>query len=302
MVMKIRTIGRHIREGFKNLGRNGWMTVASIMSVTITLLILGVFLLLALNVNNMAQELEDQVEIRAFLDLESGPQERQEVEKKLKAIPEVDQQSITFVPKDEGIEQFIEDMGEQGQYFEEFKQENNPLPDVIVVQALSPQDTEKLAKQIEKLDHIYKVNYGAGKVEKLFAVTSTMRNIGVIFIVGLAFTAMLLIANTIKLTIVARSREIEIMKLVGATNSFIRWPFFIEGLLLGVIGSITPIIILLVGYKQLLAVTGEALSINFFALLPLYPLAYQVALLLLGIGAFIGVWGSLTSVRRFLKV
>lgn len=300
--MKIRTLSRHIREGFKNLARNGWMTVASVMSVTITLLILGVFLLLAMNVNQFAQELEGQVEIRAFLDLESGAEERQAVEQKLKSIPEVDQASITFVPKDEGIEQFIEDMGEQGQYFVEFKDENNPLPDVLVIQTINPQDTERIAKQIEQFDHIYKVNYGAGKVDKLFAVTNTMRNVGVIFIVGLAFTAMLLIANTIKLTIVARSREIEIMKLVGATNSFIRWPFFIEGLLLGVLGAITPIVILLLGYQQLLLAVGETLSINFFALLPIYPLAYQIAGLLLGIGAFIGVWGSVTSVRRFLKV
>ncbi|GAA0368289.1 permease-like cell division protein FtsX [Bacillus horti] len=298
--MKIRTLGRHVREGVKNLGRNGWMTVASALSVTITLLILGIFLLLAMNVNSFAQEIEDQVEIRVFLDLESGEEEIAAVEQGLEALSGV--RAITYVPKDEGIENFISSMGEQGQHFEEFKDDNNPLPDVFVVQAIDPHGTEQLAQQIEQFDHVYRVNYGAGTVERLFAVTNTVRNIGLIFIIGLAFTAMLLIANTIKITIVARSREIEIMKLVGATNMFIRWPFFIEGLLLGIMGSIIPIAILLVGYQQLLEAVGQTLEIHFFALLPIYPLAYQISGLLLGIGAFIGIWGSITSVRRFLRI
>jgi cell division transport system permease protein len=300
MVMKIRTLGRHAREGVKNLGRNPWMTFASIFSVAITLLILGIFLLLALNVNHIAEEFENQVEITMFLELTSGPKEIAEVEKKLLAIPEIE--SITFVSKEEGIEHFIETMGDQGSYFSDFKDENNPLPDSFVVQTSTPQDTPEIAQRIERFDHIYKVNYGAGIVEKLFAVTNTVRNIGMIFIIGLAFTAMLLIANTIKITIVARKREIEIMRLVGATNSFIRWPFFVEGLILGVVGAIIPIGVLFFGYQQLLVTMGEYLSIHFFELLPIFPLAYNLAVLLLGIGAFIGVWGSMMSVRRFLRI
>jgi cell division transport system permease protein len=302
MVMKIRTLGRHVREGVKNIGRNGWMTMASVISVAITLLILGIFLLLALNVNFIADKYEDQVEIRFYLDLTSGEEERHIVEQKLGAIPEVDQESIVFIPKEEGLEQWIDSMGEQGKYFEDFREDSSFLPDTYVVQALDPQKTADVAKRIEKFEHVYKVIYGEGTVEKLFAITNTVRNIGLIFIIGLAFTAMFLIANTIKITIIARSKEIEIMKLVGATNGFIRWPFFIEGLLLGMIGALIPIGVLVFGYQQLLYGVGDYLKINFFELLPMYPLAYEMALLLLSIGAFIGIWGSLMSIRRFLRV
>lgn len=298
--MKIRTVGRHVREGVKNIGRNGWMTVASVISVTITLLILGVFVLLALNVNFIADQLEDQVEIRVFLELTTDESEREGVERKLGAIPEIE--SIAFISKEVGIEEFIESMGEQGKHFEEFKDENNPLPDVYLIQTSRPQDSAYVAQRIETFENVYRVNYGAGTTEKLFAITQMVRNIGLVFIIGLAFTAMLLIANTIKLTIISRQREIGIMKLVGATNTFIRWPFFIEGMLLGIIGALIPIGVLFVGYQQLLRAVGDYLKINFFELLPLHPLAFEMSMLLLGLGAFIGIWGSVTSVRRFLRV
>lgn len=291
---------RHGREGVKNLGRNTWMTFASILSVTITLLILGIFLLFAQNINHMAGKLENQVEITLFLDLTSGPAERKQVEKQLQAIPEIE--SIDFVPKEEGIEDFIDSMGEQGRYFHDFKGENNPLPDIYVVKTSTPQDVPLVAEKISKIPFVYKVNYGAGMVEKLFAITDTIRNVGLIIIIGLAFTAMLLISNTIKITIVARRREIEIMRLVGATNSFIRWPFIFEGLFMGVVGALIPIGVLYFGYKQLFEEIGEYLKVHFFEILPILPLIYDMGIVLLMIGAFIGVWGSVMSVRRFLKI
>jgi cell division transport system permease protein len=297
--MKIRTIGRHVREGVKNLGRNGWMTFASISAVMITLLILGVFLLLAMNVNYLAQTIEKQVEIRVFLDVLADKPAIDQVEAKIKGLPQVE--SVKFVSKEEGLKQFKESLGEKAYLFEGLEKEN-PLPDSFVVKTKLPQDTSMVAKQIEKWQYVSGVNYGAGTVEKLFAATSTIRNVGIIFIVGLAFTAMFLIANTIKLTIVARRREIEIMKLVGATNWFIRWPFFVEGLLMGIIGALVPIIMLSVSYYYLLNAMKNNLTLSFFKLLPLFPLVYQVALALIAIGAFIGIWGSLVSVRRFLRV
>ncbi|MDA5110619.1 permease-like cell division protein FtsX [Brevibacillus thermoruber] len=298
--MKIRTLGRHVREGVKNLGRNGWMTFASISAVTITLLILGVFLILAMNVNYLAQTVEKQVEIRVFLDTLATPENVKQVEQNIRAIPKVE--SVAFIPKAEGLKQLKESMGEKAYLFEGLEKEN-PLPDSFVVKTKLPQDTAEVAGQIQKLEFVESVNYGQGTVEKLFAATSTIRNVGIAFIVGLGFTAMFLIANTIKLTIVARRREIEIMKLVGATNWFIRWPFFVEGLLMGLLGALIPIVLLTVSYYYLLdAVYSSMPAVQLFKLLPLFPLAYQVALILAAIGAFIGIWGSLVSVRRFLRI
>jgi len=298
--MKIRTLGRHVREGVKNLGRNGWMSFASISAVAITLLILGVFFILAMNVNYFAQSVEKQVEIRVFLDVLATKENVQQVEENIKAIPKV--ASVTFIPKDEGLKQFKESLGEKAYLFEGLEKDN-PLPDAFVVKTTLPQDTSAVAAQIKKLEFVNNLNYGEGTVEKLFAVTGAVRNVGIAFIVGLGFTAMFLIANTIKLTIVARRREIEIMKLVGATNWFIRWPFFVEGLLMGIAGALIPTIMLGVGYYYLLdAIHSSFEASQLFKLLPLFPLVNQVALALLAIGAFIGIWGSLVSVRRFLRV
>jgi cell division transport system permease protein len=298
--MKIRTLGRHVREGVKNLARNGWMTFASISAVTITLLILGVFLILAMNVNYIAQTVEKQVEIRVFLDVLATKENIQAVEQNIRAIPKVE--SVTFISKEEGLKQFKQSLGEKAYLFEGLEQDN-PLPDSFVVKTKQPQDTAAVAKQIKQLQYVTGVNYGEGTVEKLFAATSTIRNVGIGFIVGLGFTAMFLIANTIKLTIVARRREIEIMKLVGATNWFIRWPFFVEGLLMGICGALIPIVMLGVSYYYLLdAIQSSLPTAQLFKLLPLFPLVSEVALALLAIGAFIGIWGSMVSVRRFLRI
>lgn len=302
--MKLSTLGRHVREGFKSIGRNGWMTVASITSVSITLLILGVFILVAFNINFLLGKLEEQVEIRAFVDLTASEAEVAQVQRALERLEGVAE--VTFISKEEGMQAYIASMGEVGEHLREFAtEENNPLPDSFVIKALDPRDTAIIAQQVDELEHIYKVRYDSATTETLFAITSTIKNVGIIFIVGLAFTAMLLIANTIKLTIFARRREIEIMRLVGATNGFIRWPFFIEGLLLGVIGSSIPILLLTLGYQQVVNQVDrfrEYFPLADFELLPFYPLAWQLALMLVCIGAFIGIWGSLISVRRFLKI
>lgn len=295
--MKIRTLGRHVNQGFKNLARNGWMTFASVSAVTITLFILGVFLLLAMNVNHIANIVEDQVEINVFLDLTAEDDEIERVQNELQKIPEVD--SIIYVPKEQGLMEFKEGFGEKSDLLDGLEEEN-PLPDKFIVKTKDPQQTGMVADRIVKLPHVSEVNYGKDTVDKLFKVTNTIRNFGLIFIVGLAFTAMFLISNTIRLTIVARRNEIEIMKLVGATKWFIRWPFFVEGLLMGVIGAIIPAVLLLLGYYALLQVMEG--DILFLQLLPFYPLSYQIAGILLGIGAFIGMWGSMMSVRRFLKI
>lgn len=297
--MKIRTFGRHINKGIKNIGRNGWMTFSAISAVTVTLLILGVFLLLALNVNHMIDVVENQVEITAELDYQVTQAQVDTIEQEMKNIDGV--KTVQYVSKAEGLQQLRKNFGDEAYLLDGLDNEN-PLNDIFIVKVYNPNSIDTIAKKITQMDQISYVDYGKVTVNKLFKVTKWIRNIGIIFIVGLAFTAMFLISNTIKMTIYARRREIEIMKLVGATNWFIRWPFFIEGLLLGIIGAATPIAILDVGYMLLLGQLSSRLSFSFIELLPLFPLVYQISILLLIIGSFIGIWGSMTSVRRFLKI
>lgn len=295
----INALGRHLRESVKSLARNAWMTFASVSAVTVTLILVGTFLVIMMNLNHVADNLENDVEIRVHVDVTAKEDAQAKLKSDIEKIKQVD--TVVFSPKDKELTNLVESLGEEGKSFELFEQ-NNPLNDVFVVKAKNPQDTDQIAAKIEKLDNAAKVKYGQEEVEKLFEVISIARNIGIALIIGLVFTAMFLISNTIKITIFARRHEIEIMKLVGATNGFIRWPFFLEGLLLGVLGATVPIILIVTGYQTLYKWALPKLQGSFVEFLPFSPFVYQVSALLLLIGALIGVWGSLMSVRKFLKV
>ena len=297
--MKISTLGRHFRESFKNIARNGWMTFASISAVTVTLLLVGVFLVIMMNLNHIADNVQNDVEIKAFLDNAADDADRVSIEKDLKKISGVD--TVVFSPRDKELDNLIDDLGENGDVFKPFEQDN-PLRDAYIIKTKTPEDVVKVAKKIEKIELVQSVNYGQGFVENLFSFVDIARNIGLVLIAGLLFTAMFLISNTIKITIVARSKEIEIMRLVGATNSFIRWPFFLEGLWLGVFGSIVPIALISIFYSQLYTWAMPQFTIKYLEMLPTGTFILQVSIALLLLGAIIGMWGSLMSVRKFLKV
>ncbi|MCM3763402.1 permease-like cell division protein FtsX [Neobacillus niacini] len=297
--MKIRTIGRHARESLKSIGRNGWMTFASVSAVTVTLILVGVFFVIMMNLNRVAETIEQDVQIRVHIDVAATEDDQGSLKSRLEAMPEV--KTVKFSPKEKELQDLVKSMGEEGKAFKLFEQDN-PLNDVFIVKTEKPQDTMKVAKKAEKLDYVTKVKYGQGKVEKLFSFIKASRNVGVVLIFGLLFTAVFLISNTIKITIIARRREIKIMRLVGATNGFIRWPFVLEGLWLGIIGSILPIVLIGIAYYRAYDYIGPRLTGTFIRILPFDPFVFQLSGILLLMGAVIGVWGSLMSVRKFLKV
>ncbi|PAM93360.1 cell division protein FtsX, partial [Flavobacterium sp. IR1] len=152
------------------------------------------------------------VEIRAYIELTATPEQQEELRTQIENTPNVE--SVTFLSKDEGLDQLIDSLNEAGSAFESIREEN-PLNDAFIVRAASPQLTESISQQIDEMPYVESTNYGQDFVERLFAFTDLARTIGVILIVGMMFTAMFLIANTIKITIIARKREIQIMKLVG---------------------------------------------------------------------------------------
>lgn len=305
--MKFSTILRHIREGAKNIIRNGWMTFASMSSIFISLFILGIFVLLAMNVNSMADQIESKVQIRVFLQTNVEDTKITELQNKIGNITEVSK--VTLVSKEEGLMLLREAMGEEnGDWLEGYNNENNPLPVSYTVEVYDPQTVEVVAKGIEEInkadgtDPIFRVKYGQGTVETLFKVTNAVRNIGFVVVIGLGVTAMFLISNTIKMTIIARRREIGIMKLVGATNAFIRWPFFIEGALIGLISSILTAAAVIGSYAQIIKLTQLELSLMLINLVPIKEAGYTSGLIIIAIGTLIGIWGSTISVRKYLKV
>lgn len=294
--MKARTLTRHFRESLKSLGRNGWMTFASVSAVTVTLLLVGVFVLIMMNLNKVADDLENDVEIKTFVSLETDEAGINNLEEKIEQLPGVD--SINYSTKEDELADLVLDFGDELSLFEQ----SNPFFDVFYVKATEPQQTEQVANEIAQLENIEEVKYGEGKIEKLFNFLNGGRNVGLVLILALLFTAMFLISNTIRITIVARRHEIEIMKLVGATNWFVRIPFILEGMWLGLLGSIVPIGLVTVLYYNVTKLAQPKLSGELFQLLDFAPFIYQVSALILLMGVFIGIWGSFMSIRKFLRV
>ncbi|MCJ8007642.1 permease-like cell division protein FtsX [Lederbergia wuyishanensis] len=295
--MKARTLRRHLRESFKSLRRNGWMTFASVSAVTVTLLLVGVFFVILMNMNKFASDLEKDVEIRTHIDLTASKKDQENLKQKIEKLDLVE--SIKYSSKEDELKHLIKTMGKEWNFIEK---QDNPLHDVFIVKTKKPTDTPIVAEQIRKMEFVHSAEYGEKKVEKLFKVLKTSRNIGLVLIIGLLFTAMFLISNTIKITIFARRREIEIMKLVGATNWFIRWPFLFEGIWLGILGSIIPIGIVASGYYYAYDFMEMRIPRQVVQPLEYTPFVYEVSLIMLLIGVIIGGWGSFISVRRFLKV
>ncbi|MFC5700822.1 permease-like cell division protein FtsX [Cohnella faecalis] len=304
--MIFNSVVRHLREGGKNVARNGWMSFASMSSIGVSLFILGVFLLLAINVNKLADQIEQQVQIRVYLKLDTEQAKIDEIERQIKRIPEV--KSVTFVSKEEGLERLRKNLGDNGSALQGYEDDKNPLPDGFDVEVFSPQKIDFAAKQITALNgkdpeqSIWDVKYGEETVKKLFKITNAVRNIGLVIVLGLAVMAMFLISTTIKMTILARRREISIMKMVGATNSFIRWPFFIEGVLIGIIGSVITVALLLYGYARIVSTSKVDMGLMMIELSSVNEVAWTVGGTIVGIGILLGVWGSVISVRKYLKV
>lgn len=294
--MKFRTFRRHLRESFKSMRRNGWMTFASTSAVTVTLLLVGVFFVIMMNMNKFATDIENDVEIRTHIDLTATPKDQEALKKKIVALDHVE--SVKFSSKEAELNHLIKQLGDDWKLYEQ----ENPLYDVFIVKTKNPIDTPHVAKAIRSFNFVNSAEYGEKKVENLFNILKISRNVGLVLIIGLLFTAMFLISNTIKITIFARRREIEIMKLVGATNWFIRWPFLFEGIWLGVLGAILPIAIVASGYYYAYDFMASRIPGELIQPLKYSPFAYQIGAVLLLIGVIIGGWGSFMSVRRFLKI
>lgn len=294
--MKARTLGRHFRESFKSLGRNSWMTFASASAVTVTLLLVGVFVMIMMNLNKVADDLEKDVEMKVLVELTADDVMISQIEEDIKSINGVS--TVVYSTKEAELEDLIKDFGENMGLSEQ----NNPLRAAFYVKAKDPLETKAVAQRVERVKNVYSVEYGETQIKKLFNFLDLARNIGLGLILALLFTAMFLISNTIRITIVARGREIEIMKLVGATNWFVRVPFILEGMWIGILGAIVPITLVTVLYVNLYKVAQPYLEGELFQLMPLTPFLYQVNGLILIMGIFIGVWGSFMSVRKFLRV
>ncbi|MGI6605034.1 MAG: ABC transporter permease [Firmicutes bacterium] len=295
--MKLSTWEFYISEAVRSLVRNRLMTVASVSTVALSLLILGVFLLGAVNLNHIAGTLEQQVEVSAYIDEELEEEAVAEIVAMVKALPGV--REATFVSKEEALERLKEQFGERQDLLAGLE-ENNPLRDALEIRTISPEDVTPVVAELKEIPGVAKVSFKEEIIQRLFALTRAIRIAGLAIVLLLVAATVFLISNTIRLTVFARRREIGIMKLVGATDWFIRWPFLLEGIAMGFLGSLPAIALVVRFYVWL--------TTNVYAALPFVPLLSptevlrQLNLLLLGLGLLVGGLGSAISVRRFLRV
>lgn len=295
--MKIRTLAYFTGQAFSSMRRNSWMTVASIGTVAVTMIVLGIFLLLGGNIQSFAGNIESQVEISLYLQDEISSQQIDELAQKLAALEQVE--TVKYVSKEEALEELREMYGESGDFLAGLEMDN-PLRNGFRLRTHRPEQVLEIVPALRILDGVAEVQYGQGFVEQLFTVTNILRVVALGLMLGLAAAATFIIANTIRITVFARRREISIMKYVGATDWFIRWPFIIEGMTLGLIGSLIAAGLIAWAYQA--AVVNLAVSVPFFPLVKPWPFLLGVTGWLLLIGTAIGVIGSTVSLRRFLRV
>ena len=291
------TIRRHLRDSLRSIKRNGWMAFAAISGVAVTILLVGVSLALVLNITKLSDDIENDVRVQVLVEPKTNAKQKQQLKTKLTKINDV--KKVSYSSKKEELDKVV---SQYGNVFNMFGGDSNPLNDVFTLQAKDPQQTVNIAKQAKKLPHVAKANYGGNEAKKLFSTMDNVRNWGLGFSVLLLVVAIFLIANTIRITILSRQNEIEIMRLVGATRWYIRWPFILEGAWTGLIGAIVPLLVISFGYGTIYRAVGRQLATSGYSLLTPSALLWPLDIFMVVIAMIIGAFGSAISMRRFLKI
>lgn len=307
----IRNFFRHIWESIKNLKRNIWMTIAAVSSVAITLTLVGIFAATLLNIDRVASGVQNNIRINTYLPVDSTDTAKvvQTVEGKqvdnekyhkiyddIKKIKGVDK--IIFSSKDEQLKKLQDTMGDVWKMYD---QDTNPLQDIYIVETEEPSQVKQVSKAIKSLDGVEDVDYGGINSDKLFKFSSFIKTWGLAGTGLLLLVAVFLISNTIRMTIMSRQRDIEIMRLVGAKNSYIRGPFFFEGAWVGFLGAIIPSLIIYYLYEYAYRRFTPQLQLNGLSMYPVNYYLYILIAVLFIIGIIIGSLGSVLSMRRYLK-
>lgn len=295
--MFISGFGYIIGETFKGLYRNRWMCLTSTGVVAVSLLMLGLFMLINMNVAHITDLVKEQVEIVIYIDDQASRDTVDALKQKLQDNPGV--LEARYISSEEHMNRLRQQLGRALEGYD--TELDNPLLASYEVKVVVPESVAELAAEFQTYPGVAEVFYGQGYVEKLFSVTRVLQLIGLALMAGLSVTAVFLVAHTIRLTVMMRKKEIAIMKYVGATNWFIRWPFLLEGLLMGLLGSIIPLVALYYIYRYSLDWVS-ANNLVFLALLPVESVMLELVKYLLPLGTGLGILGSSFSLGRFLKV
>lgn len=296
----VRIFGRSIRDAFKGVFRNLSLSMASILCTTITLIVVAISIVLTYNINNFTKLIESDMSIVVFLKKDISKEEVTTVENKIKEVDNV--VSCTYKSKADILKEMMETDSSLSSILSQYNDENNPLLSTFIVKVEDLKHIDDVAKKIEIYDEVEYVKYGENAISELINIFDIIRKGSIMIVVALILVTAFLISNTIKIAIIARRKEIEIMRLVGASNLNIKIPFIFEGLIIGIIGSIIPILVTSYGYSTIYNNFNGQLFSPILKLIRPVPFVYYVSLALLIVGALVGMIGSYRASRKYLKI
>lgn len=295
-----RMLGRSIRDSFKSVIRNFSLSLASISCITITLIIVAIAVIASFNVNNFTQEIEKDLTIVVFLNSDASDVDIKHAQSTIEKMPNIEK--IDFISKQEVKEQMQKESEIFDTVLKNWDDEESPLKNTFQIKVKDIEGIKKTADRIKKIKSVSVVRYGEGIVDKMITAFTSIKNVTYGVVIALIIVTVFLIVNTIKLTISARKREISIMRLVGASNITIKMPFIIEGMILGLFGSIVPIIFTTYGYLAFYKHFNGYLFSELIRLIKPEPFIYTTSLIVLAIGILVGMIGSASAVKRYLKI
>jgi cell division transport system permease protein len=281
-----------LREVVTNIRRSPLMSIASVTTVLVLTLILGYFTAVMVNLEALADSLLDEVQVVAYLDDDAN---QVSVSQQLERIPGVNR--AHFVSKETALNKLVERMNGRVKVDDLTR---NPLPNSYEVSVASADELETVAKRAQRIAGVSRVKYGEEIAQRMMRFNSLVRTVGVIVLGLLFLSTVLIVSNTIRLTVFARRKEIEIMQMVGAAEWFIRWPFILEGVLQGLLGSVIAATV--VGSSYAMVIPTLTQTISFLPMVEAQVMLPMLLPVLVINGAFVGALGSLVSVNKFLKV
>ncbi len=297
-----RILFRSFRDSLKSVGRNFSLSIASITCVMVTLMIVGVALLISYNIDSATKGLKEDLSIVVFIDNEADEFDITNIETKIKGIDNVDTASVYLKKKSEIKQEMMDSSETLKNIMENWDDDENPLQNVYIIKVLDAEKIESTADTLKTIEKITMVKYGEGMVGTLLKAFNAVEKASYVAVIALIVVTVFLIINTIKLTIFSRKREISIMRLVGASNISIKLPFVFEGMFLGIIGSIVPIITLIYSYNWVYKnFHGKILTDIIDIINPSFVM-FKTCMIVLGIGIVVGMLGSASAVRKYLKI
>lgn len=295
--MKINTVNYLVGDAFKSLRRNKTISIASVITVIITFFVLGVFVLVAQNANQMIAGLEDKIEIQVYLKDDIKLIDQREIQVKLKEQDGV--QSIEYESAEDAYNKVLKSNPE---FLKGYTLEKNPFPASYIVKLSDADKINSVSKAINKMTGVESVESQKNIVATMQKVIKVVKAVGCGLGIILAAVSIFLIMNTTKLTVYSRRREVGIMKFVGATDWFIRWPFIIEGMVIGLVGAILSSLLLYIGYYFALKGIGSTFLMMSFSFISSSYILTNIIFIFMGGGMLIGGIASYLALRKFLKV